>query len=468
MNIKLSSQIFSNEKNFSNKISTLVGDIQLSNNTIKQSNTTENNSHIYKYKYNCKYNYNHTDTEKKIASKDKNNKNNKNNDNNKVSLNYGLADSNLFNPIQVGNMLLQTRLVICPLSRCRATVDNLPSNLMYHHYIQRSLTPGTLIISEATSISLNIGGTDHNPGIYNERQIYLWSKIISKIHKNNCFFFIQLQGHGKIQPLNKLNDLNSNTDWSNLPNDLKFQLYNRYYFIAAQNAILAGADGIEISVYHYLLLVNSLNLPCFQNDKSLNNNLKVIQSFLKLCDQIIGKVSIEKFALRFGFLNRIQISFILNHFNKKNLKLAYISIIEPRIKNIHSSSENSTQSNDWIYSYYKNGIVLRSSSYFDNYQETNFKTLKAHINSNNRTLIGCGRYSTSNPDLNLRLFNNLKLNPYNRMTFYTNTSLGYNDFSHLFENENSPFYDNETNQNFSSLEPIDLGDYLSKHPELEF
>ena len=88
-----------------------------------------------------------------------------------------MASSKLFTPIKVGKLTLQHRVVMAPLTRFRANVQHVPTELMTKHYAQRASTPGTLLIAEATIISPQAGGVPHAPGIYTDEQVVAWKRV---------------------------------------------------------------------------------------------------------------------------------------------------------------------------------------------------------------------------------------------------------------------------------------------------
>lgn len=89
-----------------------------------------------------------------------------------------MASSKLFQPVKVGNLTLQHRIVLAPLTRLRATKEHVPFvPLVSEYYTQRGSTPGTLLISEATFIAAKAGGYRHVPGIWSDEQIAAWKKV---------------------------------------------------------------------------------------------------------------------------------------------------------------------------------------------------------------------------------------------------------------------------------------------------
>ena len=95
------------------------------------------------------------------------------------------SSSNLFQPIKVGKLTLNHRVVLAPVTRFRATQKtHLPIlPLVRQFYAQRSSCSGTpgLLISEAVFISPNAGGFDNVPGIWNKSQISSWKGVNSAI-----------------------------------------------------------------------------------------------------------------------------------------------------------------------------------------------------------------------------------------------------------------------------------------------
>jgi NADPH2 dehydrogenase len=89
-----------------------------------------------------------------------------------------MTASNLFQPIQFGNMALQHRVVMAPLTRFRGNKEHTHTDLAVEHYAARASVPGTLIISEATFISHKASGNTFNgPGIWSDEQIAAWKRV---------------------------------------------------------------------------------------------------------------------------------------------------------------------------------------------------------------------------------------------------------------------------------------------------
>jgi hypothetical protein len=89
-----------------------------------------------------------------------------------------MATSKLFQPIQVGTVTLQHRVVMAPLTRYRGDSKHTPTDLAVEHYCARGSVPGTLLISEATFIAHKASGEGfHTPGIWSDEQVAAWKKV---------------------------------------------------------------------------------------------------------------------------------------------------------------------------------------------------------------------------------------------------------------------------------------------------
>ena len=83
----------------------------------------------------------------------------------------------LFQPIRLGDVNLNHRVVLSPLTRMRATKEHVHTDLAVGYYRQRASVPGTLLITEATFIAAKAGGYDHVPGIWDDEQVEAWKQV---------------------------------------------------------------------------------------------------------------------------------------------------------------------------------------------------------------------------------------------------------------------------------------------------
>ncbi len=111
--------------------------------------------------------------------------------------------ASLFDPITIGELQLPNRIIMAPLTRCRADEGRVPNELMAQYYAQRA--GAGLIISEATSVaSMGVGYPD-TPGIWSDAQVEGWKKITSAVHAGGGKIVMQLWHVGRISDPSLLN-----------------------------------------------------------------------------------------------------------------------------------------------------------------------------------------------------------------------------------------------------------------------
>ncbi len=102
----------------------------------------------------------------------------------------------LFEPIRIGNIELPNRIVMAPLTRCRASEGRVPNALMAEYYAQRA--GAGLILSEATCVSPQGVGYPDTPGIWTQAQIDGWRGVTDAVHAAGGRIFLQLWHVGRI------------------------------------------------------------------------------------------------------------------------------------------------------------------------------------------------------------------------------------------------------------------------------
>jgi 2,4-dienoyl-CoA reductase-like NADH-dependent reductase (Old Yellow Enzyme family) len=208
------------------------------------------------------------------------------------------AESDLFQPVELGPYTLANRIVMAPLTRSRANKDDAPSEMHAEYYGQRA-TAG-LIISEATQISRQGKGYAFTPGIHSEAQVAGWKKVTDAVHAKGGRIFLQLWHVGRISHP----DLQENGALPVAPSAIKpegkafteagfvpfvtpraLELDEipgvvEQYRVAAENAKRAGFDGVEVhGANGYLLdqfLQSSTNQRTDQYGGSVENRARLL------------------------------------------------------------------------------------------------------------------------------------------------------------------------------------------------
>lgn len=375
-----------------------------------------------------------------------------------------LADTNLFKPIQIGDIKLNHRAVMPPLTRLKADpVGHIPNkDWTAEYYDQRSQYPGSLIITEATYISAQAGGYENAPGIWSQEQINEWTKIIKKIHDNKSFAYIQLWAMGRqglpdvlakaglrydsasngvyMDDGQKEKALKANNPQHGLTKE-EIKQYISDYVQAAKNALATGADGVEIHSANGYLLNQFLDPKSNHRTDEYGGSIENRARFtLEVVDAVVEAIGHQKVGIRlspygtFGSMSGgedpltiAQYSYLVGEIEKRareGKRLAYIHLMEPRVTNLvleEGQGEYTDGTNDFVYSIWK-GAVIRSGN-LALYPEVVKDMVK-----DDRTLVAYGRFWISNPDIVSRLEKGLPLNKYDRSTFYTMTKEGYLDY----------------------------------------
>jgi N-ethylmaleimide reductase len=173
---------------------------------------------------------------------------------------------------RMGDYQLANRVVMAPLTRCRATnPDLVPMELHVRYYAQRA--SAGLIITEGTWISRNAVGWHDVPGLFTEAQIHGWSAVTDAVHRAGGVIFAQLwhtgsashpdffAGTAPLAPSAVNPGLGSPTSSGNQPTvtpramtrqDIRTTIND--YAVAAGNASRAGFDGVQLQAgFNYLI-----------------------------------------------------------------------------------------------------------------------------------------------------------------------------------------------------------------------
>ncbi len=103
----------------------------------------------------------------------------------------------LLEPVQIGNLELPNRVIMAPMTRCRAeNPGRVPVDLMAEYYRQRA--GAGLIISEGTAVSKRAIGYMNTPGLFTDEQVTGWKKVTSSVHQAGGRIFTQLWHVGSI------------------------------------------------------------------------------------------------------------------------------------------------------------------------------------------------------------------------------------------------------------------------------
>jgi len=170
-----------------------------------------------------------------------------------------MVSSKLFEPLQIGRVKLNHRIVMAPLTRFRASDSHVHTQLATTYYEQRASVPGTLLITEATFIAPRAAGYANVPGLWSQEQLAAWKEVTDAVHAKGSFIFAQLWALGRAADPHQLEkesfgDLVGPSDISiqgrSAPRSLtdkEIWEYVDLYATAAKNAVeVAGFNSVEI------------------------------------------------------------------------------------------------------------------------------------------------------------------------------------------------------------------------------
>jgi N-ethylmaleimide reductase len=274
------------------------------------------------------------------------------------------ARSALFSPVQIGAITLKHRIVMRPLSRLRAQwPSGAPSDLNLEYYSQRA-SGGGQIFTEATAISATGRGYRGAPGIYSDEQVAGWKRVTDAVHARGGRMFVQLWHAGRTthiattgeEPVTGSVDptywadpemLVVTPDGFSQPSPhLALEIAEiagiiEQYRAAAANAKRAGFDGVELMAANGHLidqfLQDNSNKRTDRYGGSIENRARLL---FEVAEALISVWGADRVGVRLapsGTFNgmadsdpRTLFRYVAERLN--DLKLAYLHIIEPRIK----------------------------------------------------------------------------------------------------------------------------------------
>lgn len=248
----------------------------------------------------------------------------------------------LTEPYKTDKLDLQSRVIMAPMTRCRAdNTGHIPTDLMSEYYAQRA--SAGLIITEMAIIAPNGYGFPDIPGIYTPEQIEGWRNIATKVHEKGGKIFMQI-AHNGWRYVDPLSDIVAPSaipfkEGAKVPRALTKEEINKVaeeFGQAAQNAIEVGFDGIEVHAANgYLInqfLAKSANKRTDEYGGSIENRSRFL---FEVLDSIATKVDLSKVAIRIspslnesGILDDDETQTLYEYIVKKlnDYNLAYLHI----------------------------------------------------------------------------------------------------------------------------------------------
>ena len=350
--------------------------------------------------------------------------------------------STLFDPLDAGALTLPNRLLMAPLTRCRAGAEHLPNALMAQYYAQRA--GAGLIVAEATMVIEGNSSFWMEPGIYSPAQVAGWQLTTAAVHAAGGRIVLQLWHGGRAcHPL--LNGGAQPVAPSALPitgDEVRTPQGKQPYVVprelrddelpaivagfakAAENAKAAGFDGVEVhGANGYLLdefLRDGANRRVGRYGGSVENRARLMFEVIDAVSRVWGS---DRVGLRLSPLN------------------SYNSMIDSDPIGLSTWLAQRLNDFDLAYLHLMRGDFLQQQSgdvltpVRDNYRGVLIGNMgytadeaSAAIAQGKVDGVAFGSAFLANPDLPARIAAGAPLNPPQPASFYTPGPEGYTDY----------------------------------------
>ncbi|MBV1838265.1 alkene reductase [Acetobacter estunensis] len=369
-----------------------------------------------------------------------------------------MSSSSLFEPVRLGDLSLENRIFLPPLTRCRSTQPgDIANALMAEYYAQR--TQAGFLITEGTQIEPRGQGYAWTPGIYSPEQIAGWKLVTDAVHAKRRPIFAQLWHVGRVSHralqlgheapiapsavaatgVNVFIPMGQGTGKlvpPDMPRALSIPEIHELvdlYAQAARNALSAGFDGVEIHAANGYLINQFISERAnFRTDAyggSLSNRLRFLR---EVVEAVSAVVTPDRMGVRFSPLfgttteERVYLGLLEDNPAETytaavrvlaDAGIAYVSLAEADWDNAPEMPDTFRASVRDIFG----GCILCAGRY-DLHKAQH---VLAHGWAD---MIGFGRKFIVNPDLPVRLEHNWPLNPLDPATMYGGSAHGYTDY----------------------------------------
>ncbi len=348
--------------------------------------------------------------------------------------------SALFEPLRLGDLQLPNRVLMAPLTRCRAVDRRIPNELMRDYYVQRA--SAGVIFTEATSVAPMGVGYPHTPGVWSEEQVAGWRMITDAVHRVGGRIMLQLWHVGRISHPMYLDGEPPVSSSAVKPSGAVSLVRPKVEYVTpralgrdeipgviegfrrgAENAERAGFDGVEIhGANGYLLdqfLQDSVNHRDDDYGGSVENRARLHIEVAEACISVWGAGRVGMHLAPRGDSHSMGdsdlkgvFSYLARELGKRNL--AFLCTRE-------------REGTDSITPHLKRefgGLMIANEGFT---QETG----AAAIARGDADAIAYGKLIIANPDLVERFHTGAPLNEWDMKTFYSHDAVGYTDYSAL-------------------------------------
>ena len=350
--------------------------------------------------------------------------------------------ADLFDSIQLGDLMLANRMVMAPMTRNRADASGVATPMMATHYQQRA--SAGLIITESSPVSPQAIGYPFTPRLYTDAHVEGWKGVTDAVHEEGGHIFIQLQHCGRISHPSFQPDNGTPVGPSAIhPEGQAVTYAGMQDFVipralethevrevvaqfrhSAELAKRAGFDGVEIHG------ANGYIIDQFLRDSSNHRTDAYggsVQNRMRLLNDILDGVSTVWSSHRIGVrlspensFNSMSDSDPQNHFEYfaeqlSSRGLAYLHVLEGDMMTKVSAVNYAGLRAKF------DGAYIANNGY-------DLERAQMAIANGSADLVAFGIPFLANPDLVRRYKESLPLNEVDTDTFYGGDERGYNDY----------------------------------------
>jgi 2,4-dienoyl-CoA reductase-like NADH-dependent reductase (Old Yellow Enzyme family) len=347
------------------------------------------------------------------------------------------SSSLLFTPLKVGAWELPNRIVMAPLTRCRASAGRVPNALMAEYYAQRASVG--LIISEATAVDPMGVGYPDTPGIWSDEQVKGWKLVTDAVHAKGGRIIMQLWHVGRISDPIYLDgalpvapSAIAASGHVSLVRPIKAFVTPRAldlveipaivaaYRKGAENAMRAGFDGVELHGANGYLLDQFLQDSTNQRTDLYGGSLeKRARLMLEAVDAAISVWGPERVGLHLAPKSD-------SHDMGDSDPVATFGYVADAMRERGIAFIFARESQDAPY--YTPELKKRFGGVFIANQSLSLKTAEALVEQGAADAAAWGQQLIANPDLVARMQAGLPLNTVDCDTFYGGGEVGYTDY----------------------------------------
>ncbi|SHG86731.1 N-ethylmaleimide reductase [Marinomonas polaris DSM 16579] len=360
------------------------------------------------------------------------------------------TQTTLFSPLTFLEQERPHRVVMAPMTRARSTQPgDIPNQMNAIYYAQRA--SAALIITEATQISPQGKGYSFTPGIHSAEQVEGWRLVTKAVHAKGGKIFLQLwhvgrmshpdfhQGDLPVAPsavpfegqIWKVDPTTNRGIMVDCPTPRALSKEEIAAIIkdfrqAAQNAIDAGFDGVEIhGANGYLIdqfLRTTSNIRHDEYGGSRENRLRLLKEVvIAVADQIGPQrtaIRLAPFLTARGMNCPDILPTISDATEFLNcLGIAYLHLVEADWDDAPTFTESFRQTIRQNFS----GLIIVAGKY-------DLPSAEWVISNGYADLVAFGRDFIANPDLPRRLEQNLPLASFDGSTLFSGSEIGYSDY----------------------------------------